>query len=401
MVAGQATLDAITNPNQMFANAGIQLIVDRATRIDRQNKQVLLADNPAVSYDKLILACGSRPFCPPIPGHDLEGVFTLRSGPDAEAIRLFLDEKKPSRIAFIGAGFINLEMATLLAEMRSEKYEMTVIELLEHPLPLMLDAEMGRSLNEYLTDQGLNLKTGRKVSKILGQNGAVSGVELEDGESLAAEMVMLSVGTRPNLELAQEAGIEIGKFGVKVNDFLETSDPDILAGGDIAEVPHFITGKPGPSLLRGPSVIMGRLAAKRLAGYAIPFPGVLNNSVVRLHEKFVAATGFNEAQAACEGFDVISASVASRSKHGMIPGMRPWQLKLVFDRTTQRLIGGQIISDDVAPAKEIDTVNALILGHKTIPELTTLMCAGNPDCSSEPSLEPITIAAEQALQKLK
>jgi hypothetical protein len=102
-----------------------------------------------------------------------------------------------------------------------------------------------------------------------------------------------------------------------------------------------------------------------------------------------------------EGFEPLTASAVSRSKHGMIPGVKPWTLKLVFDRKTQKLLGGQIISDSEAPVKEIDTINALILGGKTIPDLTLLMCAGTPDCSSEPSLEPIAICAEQALQKLR
>ena len=400
-MAGQVTLDSITNPDKMFSDAGIRLIIDRATHVDHKVKRISFAANPDINYDKLILACGSRAARPPIPGHDLDGVFTLRSGSDAEAIRDYLEVKKPSRIAFIGAGFINLELAMLFAEMPSHQYEMTVIELLDYPLPLMLDASMGGHLADYLKEKGLQLRMGQKVSRILGQNGSVTGVELADGESVMAEMVMLSVGTRPNLELAREMGLEIGSHGIKVNEFLETSDPDILAGGDVAEVPHFITGKPVPSLLRGPAVIMGRLAAKRLAGFAIPFPGVLNNSVVRLQDRYIGATGLNEEQALHEGFDAVSATVASRSKHGMIPGVRPWMLKLVFDRSTQRLLGGQIISEDIAPVKEIDTINALILGQKNVSDLTTLMCAGNPDCSSEPSLEPITIAAEQALQKMR
>ena len=164
---------------------------------------------------------------------------------------------------------------------------------------------------------------------------------------------------------------------------------------------HFVTKKPAPSQLRGPAVIQGRLAAKRLAGYEIEFPGILNNSMVRIFDKYVAATGLTDESAQREGFETVSVVVDSRSKHGMIPGVKPWTLKLVFDKGTQRLMGGQILSDSDSAVKEIDVINALIMGEKTIPQITTLMCAGNPDCSSEPSLEPITIAAEQALQKLR
>ena len=185
-----------------------------------------------------------------------------------------------------------------------------------------------------------------------------------------------------------------------MNKYLETSNPDVLAGGDCVEKIHYVTKKPAPSQLRGPSVIQGRLAAKRLAGYEIEFPGILNNSAVRLYDKYIAVTGLTEKLAQEEGFETVSVIVNSRSKHGMIPGVKSWTLKLIFDKETQRLIGGQIISDSDASVKEIDTINALILGEKTIPEITTLMSAGNPDCSSEPSLEPITVAAEQALQKI-
>jgi NADPH-dependent 2,4-dienoyl-CoA reductase/sulfur reductase-like enzyme len=265
----------------------------------------------------------------------------------------------------------------------------------------MLDADMARRISDYLTERGLNLRAGRRVVKADGRNGTVCGVELDDGEFIDADMVFLNVGARPSIELAKEAGLEIGTFGIVVNKFLETSDPNILAAGDVIENRHFITGRPVPIQLRGPAVIQGRLAAKRLAGYEIEFPGLLGNCAVKLFDKNIAATGLTEEQAAREGFETVCSTVESRSKHNMIPGMKPWTIKLVFDRNTQRLIGGQIISDSDAPVKEIDTVNALILGEKTISDLTVLMNAGNPDCSSEPSAEPMTIAAEQALQKLR
>jgi NADH dehydrogenase/NADH oxidase (H2O2-forming) len=138
-----------------------------------------------------------------------------------------------------------------------------------------------------------------------------------------------------------------------------------------------------------------------LAGYSIAFPGVLDAGGCRIFDMTITATGLTEERAAAEGMETVSAIVDSRSKHNMIPGMKPWRIKLVFDRKTQKLVGGQIVSHSVAPAREIDAVTVLIMGHKTIPELTTFTSACNPDISSEPSAEPITIAAEQALQKLK
>ena len=396
-----ATVDSITNPDQMFADAGINLIIARATHADGEKKKVTLSDGREIPYDKLLLGTGASPVVPPIEGCDLEGVFSLRSAPDALNIRNFLEKENRRKLVLIGAGFTNLEVATLLASTKPDHYDVTVIELLGHPLPLMLDTEMAVQIQEYLIEKGFKMKMGQKVVKILGQNGKVAGVELATGEKIEAEMVLLSIGVKQNLELAKDLGLEIGKFGVKVNKFLETSVPDVMAAGDCVEKQHFVTKRPVTGQLRGPAVIQGRLAAKRLAGYDIEFPGVTNNSAVKLFGKSIGSVGLTEEVAKQEGFETISTTVNSRSKHGMIPGVEPWTLKLIFDKESQKVIGGQIISDSEAPVKEIDTVNALILGEKTIAELTTLMCAGNPDCSSEPSLEPITICAEQALQKLR
>jgi NADPH-dependent 2,4-dienoyl-CoA reductase/sulfur reductase-like enzyme len=401
VVAGVATVDSITNPDQMFADAGINLIIARATHADGEKKKVTLSDGREIPYDKLLLGTGASPVVPPIEGCDLGGVFSLRSAPDAVEIKNFLEKDNRRKLVLIGAGFINLEVATLLASTRPDHYDVTVIELLAHPLPLMLDAEMAVQIQEYLSEKGFKMKMAQKVERILGQNGKVVGVELATGEKIEAEMVLLSIGVKQNLELAKDLGLEIGKFGIKVNKFLETSVPDVMAAGDCVEKQHFVTKRPVTGQLRGPAVIQGRLAAKRLAGYDIEFPGVTNNSAVKLFDKSIASVGLTEEGAQQEGFETISTTVNSRSKHGMISGVKPWTLKLIFDKESHKVIGGQIISDSEAPVKEIDTVNALILGEKTIAELTTLMCAGNPDCSSEPSLEPITICAEQALQKLR
>ena len=396
-----ATVDAITNPDKMFTDAGINVIIARVTQAHGNKKTVTLSDGREIPYDKLLLGTGASPAIPDIEGRDLEGVFTLRSAPDAVRIKNFLEERNAKKLVLIGAGFTNLEVATLLCETKQGHYEVTVIEILGYPLPLMLDSDMGAQVQEYLVDKGFTMKMDQKVTKILGKNGGASGVELAIGETIQADMILLAVGVRQNLELAKDLELELGRFGIKVNKFLETSVPDVMAAGDCVEKYNFVTKKPVAGQLRGPAVIQGRLAAKRLAGYEIEFPGVLNNSAVRLFDRYIGSVGLTEEEARRDGFEVLSTTVTSRSKHGMIPGVKPWTLKLIFDKASHKVIGGQIISNSAAPVKEIDTINALILGEKTISDLTTLMCAGNPDCSSEPSLEPITICAEQALQKLK
>lgn len=401
MVAGLVTPQSVVNPDTVFTDKKIDLIVDKATHIAANGKRVTLSGGRKTPYDKLILSTGASPFIPAIEGHDLKGVFAMRSLSDAEQIKSHLDEATPRKLVFIGGGFISLEVASLLITANPRTYDVTVIELLEHPLPLMIDGELGATILSGFEERGARMLMGHKVERILEHEGAVSGLELSDGKRIDADVVFMNVGVRPNLELASEIGLEMGRYGIKVNSFLETSDPDILAAGDCVEKEHFITKRPVAGLLRGPAVIQGRLAARRLAGLAIEFPGVLNNSACKLFDKSIASTGLTEEQARQEGLDTVSTTATSRSKHGMIPEVKPWTLKLVFDKKTQKLIGGQIISDSEMSAKEIDNVNALILGGKSLSDLTTLMCAGNPDLSSEPSLEPISVAAEQALQELE
>jgi NADH oxidase (H2O2-forming) len=385
----------------MLQGMGVHVVQDEVTKIDTAAKTVFSSNGGNFPYDKLYLATGSSSFIPPIEGNDLEGVLTLRGLPDAEKIKEALAGEKKKNIVFIGAGFISMEIASLLAETAPDAFTISVIELMDRPLPLMLDKDMADSVRTYLEEKGLHIQTGEKVEKLIGENGKVVGVQLSSGKTLDADIVFMNVGVRPNLALAKDIGLEMGQFGIKVNEFQETSDPDILAGGDCVEKINFITKKPTPGQLRGPAVIQGRLAAKRLAGYAIGFPGVLDAGGCKMFDMTITATGLTESTAIKEGFAPVSAIVDSRSKHGMIPGMKPWKLKLVFDQNTEKLIGGQIVSHSIPPAREIDAVSAFILGGKTISDLTTFTSACNPDISSEPSAEPITIAAEQALQKLK
>ncbi len=400
-MAGLAASESIIVPDKKLQGAGINVLVDEVTKIDPKEKHVTTSGGKTLTYDKLILAMGSSSFIPPFEGRNLKGVVSLRGLEDAEKIRDFIAKKSPKKIVFIGAGFITMEIASLLSAQNPGTFDISVIEFLNRPLPLMLDKDMADPVQQYLEEKGLKILTGKKVEKIIGENDEVTGVELASGEKLEADMVFVNVGVRPNVELAEKAGLKITRLGIKVNEFQETSDPDILATGDCVEKINFITKKPEGGRLRGPAVVQGRLAAKRLAGYDIKFPGVLNAGGCQMFDLVITATGFSEEMAKKEGFDPVCATVESRSKHGMIPGMKPWKIKLIFDKNTEQIIGGQIVSHAVPPAREIDAITGFIMGGKTISELTMFTSACNPDISSEPSMEPIAVAAEQALQKLK
>ena len=400
-MAGLATPESIVVPDAKLEEAGINVCIDEVVKVEAGTKKVVVSDGREFNYDKLILATGSSSFIPPIEGHDFEGVMTLRGLDDAEKITTFMADKTTKKLVFIGAGFITMEIASLIGKTSPGSYDITIVEFLDRALPLMLDREMADPVKEYLEEKGLKILTEEKVEKIIGSQGRVTGVELGSGKKIEADMVFVNVGVRPNIKLAEKIGLEMETFGIKVNEFQETSNPDILAAGDCVEKKNFITQKPDPGRLRGPAVIQGRVAAKRLAGYDIKFPGVLNAGGCEMFDLTVSATGFTEEAATQEGFETICTIADSRNKHGMIPGMMPWQIKLVFDKKTEKIIGAQIVSHSIPPSRKIDAISALILGGKTISDLTTFMSACNPDISSEPSLEPISVAAEMALQKLK
>jgi len=364
VVAGLVTPDSIVVPDKKLTEKGIKVCVAEVTKVDAKTKKAMISDGREFSYDKLFLATGSSSFIPPIEGNDLEGVMTLRGLPDAEKIRTFLMKSSVKKLVFIGAGFITMEIASLIFAANPGKYDITVVELFNRPLPLMLDKDMADPVKEYLEEKGIKILTGEKVVKITGNNGKVDGVELGSGKKLGANMVFMNVGVRSNTKLAQEIGLDMKPFGIKVNEYQETSDPDILAGGDCVEKKNFITQKPDPGCLRGPAVIQGRISAKRLAGYNTKFPGVLNSGGCQMFDLTVSATGFTEEIATKEGFETVCAAVDSRNKHGMIPGAKPWRIKLVFDRKTEKIIGAQIVSHSVAPSRKIDAISAFILGGK-------------------------------------
>ena len=398
-MAGLATKDSIVIPEKMLEGAGIEVIIDRATGIDSAEKTITLQSGKTISYDKLILANGADPVIPPLEGKDLDGVFTLRSTPDAEAMIAYMKDHAVKNLAVVGAGFIGLEVGTLLKTTHPD-LNVTIVEMLQRPVAAMLDDDMAARVTTYLEEQGMTLQLGIGVTKIVGENGTVTGIALDKGETVKADMVLVSVGARTNLDLAEQAGLELGTYGIKINEFMETSDPDILAAGDNVENTCLVTGRKLSGQLRGTAVCQGRLAAKRLAGAAIPFPGVLYGSCVKLFDLCAASVGLSEETAAKLDIKTAVFTVDSRSKHGMIKDMKPWTLKVIFNSRTRKVIGSQIVSMAEAPVKEIDTMNMAIKMGAVPEDLITINCAGHPDLSSEPSLEPISIVGIQASGKI-
>ena len=391
----RATVEESVKPDGMFHSAGTKLVDVKATSIDREKKTVTTADGEAYPYDKLIVATGGRAIVPQIPGVDLEGIFTLRTSRDAVGIRDWVNEKGAKNAVVYGAGATGLEMAAVL---REKGLNVTMVVRSYIGRTVGLDTDMSSELQKHYEEKGVVIKSREVVTKIIGDT-AVEAVELSSGDKIDADIVILSIGVHPNIEIAEDAGLRVGEYGLEVNEYLQTSDPDIYAGGDLVEYEHLVTKKSILGQIRPNAVIGGRIAAKNALGYEIKFPKLLNSFAAKLFDKSIASTGVTEGIAKAEGIDVFVTQKEAKSKHVMMEGGKPYTVKLIFDRDTKRIIGAQIIADDERSVRYIDVITLAIRSGWTALDLTTLRCAGQPELSPEPSAEPIAVAAEDAFQE--
>ena len=396
IASGNVTVDSSYKNDRIFSEQGIKLVNVRAVGVDRKAKKVTTADGISYPYDKLILTTGARPILFPISGIDLPGVFTLRTSGDAINILDWVNSKRVRNAVVIGAGAIGIEIAYLIAQ---NGVKIVLVEMLEHIMQMVLDPDMSKDVEKYIKEKKISLKLNQKVKSIIGQK-KVKGVELSSGKKIKAEMIIVSGGIQPNIELAQKAGLKIGRLGLKVNEYLQTSDSDIYAAGDLIEYKSFITGKPMFGQLRPNAVISGRVAAKNILDYKIKFPGLINSFATKFFDKAIAGCGITELEAKKNGIEIICARQNSISKHSMMRDKKPYVVKLIFNRKTKKIIGGQIVSDSECPAKHIDAIALAIKCGLTVLDLTTLRCAGQPELSPDPGIEPLSLAAEKLFQKL-
>ena len=389
---GDVLVDPSYKDDRMFTDAGIHLVNERAESIDRKMKTVQTADGKDYSYDRLVLAAGAVPLIPPIEGADLDGVFTLRKSEDAFRILNRMNRERIKRCVIIGAGAIGIEIAYLTAK---KGVDVEIVEMLDHILPRALDADMSREVESYIKAQGVDIRLNKSVAEING-NGSVDSVTIDSGEQIETGMVIISAGARPRIELAQEAGLDIGDLGVAVDRYLVTSDPDIYAAGDCIQFENYITRKPGLGQLRPNAVIGGRIAAKNILGRSVEYPPFVNGFATKFFDKSIAGTGLTAEAAEREGIQTVTSVRASADQHSMMREKKPYSVKLVFNKENGQVIGGQIVSDSRTMIKNIDTITVAIRSDWTASDLSTLRCAGQPELSPDPGKEPIALAAQEA-----
>jgi NADPH-dependent 2,4-dienoyl-CoA reductase/sulfur reductase-like enzyme/rhodanese-related sulfurtransferase len=326
-----------------------------------------------VEYDKLILSQGAKPIVPPIPGVQLPHVFTLRDIPDMDRIEKFMHEQKPKRAVVIGGGFIGMEMAEAF---HHRGMHVTIVELSPHILPL-LDRDMATHLENQTRRGDFNFKTGTGATAF-----TLEGVEFADGSKLEADLILLSVGVKAEVELAKSAGLEIGVTGgVKTNGRMESSDPDIYAVGDAAETRHALTGARARIALAGPANRQGRIAGANAAGAKLTYPGALGTSIVRVLNMTVGFTGLNTAQATQAGFSFFTSLTRDHSHAHYYPGATPVMSKLIVEEGTGRLLGAQVMGEDGID-KRVDVFATAIAGKMTVVDLENLDLAYSPPFGS-------------------
>lgn len=366
------------------------------TSINKEAKTIDIQDKTGkqetLPYDSLIIATGASPFMPPIKGREKQGVYVVRTIEDGERI----DEaiKKAKSAVVVGAGLIGLEAAVTLAE---RGLKTTVVELLPYVLPVMLDEDMAKLVHKMLEEKGLRIIVGRAVDEILGAE-KVAGVSVA-GEEISADFVVVATGIRINSELAQKAGIAIGETrGIKVNMRMETSVKDIYAAGDCAESISLITQRPTLSQLGTTAVRQGKVAGINAAGgYAI-FPGVLGSAVSKMFDFEVGATGLTEFFANRAGIATVTGSITSKTRAEYYPGAQPVRVKIIVEKETQRIIGGQIVGGEEV-TQRINALSFAIQKQMTVRELVKADTCYAPPVSE--TWEPMVLAAETVLMKLR
>ncbi|PXV95638.1 CoA-disulfide reductase [Lachnotalea glycerini] len=360
-------------------------ISSEVIKINPDEKKVLIKNQKTdeeyeESYDKLIIATGSSPIKPPIEGIDNESIFTLWTIPDMDKIKAYLKSNTPKRAAVIGGGFIGLEMAENL---HAEGLNVTLIEM-QNQVMAPADFEMAQLLHENMRANNVNLLLGDGVKSFSNENG-ITSILLNSGKTIQVDMVILSIGVKPNSALAKNAGIALNsKGGIIVDEHLQTSKPDIYAVGDVIEVDNYVLKNKTMIPLAGPANKQGRIVADNIAGDKKRYNGSLGTAVAKVFDLSVATVGMNEKTLMTQGKeknkDYYTVLINQKSHAGYYPDATPITLKLIFDHEG-KIYGAQAVGQDGVD-KRIDTIAVTMRLNGTIYDLTELELAYAPPFSS-------------------
>ena len=373
-------------------------VLNEAVKINPDSKTVTVknlhtGETYEESYDNLILSMGAEPIRPNIDGADGSNVFTLRNIPDTLKIKNYINTAKPRSAVVIGGGYIGVEMAENLVE---AGLKVAIVELADH-LIAPLDFDMAADVHRYIKSKGIYLHLNNGVKAISGNT-----VILQNGE-ITADMIIMSVGVRPETAIAKDCGIELNPRGsIIVNNKMQTNIPNIYAVGDAVEVEDFITKKPAFIPLAGPANKQGRIAADNIAGYESVYTGTQGSAVLKLFDMTIATTGLNEKSATAAGIDYDKTYTYSASHATYYPGAAQMSVKALWDKRTLKIIGAQIVGFDGVD-KRMDVLATAIRFGAKITDLTTLeLCYAPPFGSAKDPVNMLGFVAENIVSgKLK
>ncbi|MFH7319858.1 FAD-dependent oxidoreductase [Desulfurivibrio sp. D14AmB] len=354
----------------------------RALAIDRRQKKVEVegldgSGREEIPYDQLVIATGSEPNRLPIPGADLDGVFTISDLHQAIRIKERIAKGEVGRAVIIGGGAIGIEMAEAFVDLWG--LEADILEFMPQLLPRLVDWEFSRMLATHLTEKGVNIFTSEAATAIEGEGGKVKRV-VTPQRTLEADLVVMAVGVRARGDLAKAAGLLVDERGnIVVNQRLQTSDPDIYAAGDCIAVPHRLTGKSGIAPMGSLANKEGRIVADNLAGIPTNYQGWVGSFTLKAFERCIGATGLSLEAALAEGFNAAAVTTAQSDRAHFFPGQAVIPLRLVFDRSSRRLLGVQGFGPmgDAVLAR-IDAAAALLQQGATIDDVSQLEMAYAP-----------------------
>ena len=370
---------------------------NEVTAIDAEKKQVTVhnvqtGEDYTESYDELILSPGAAPLVPKMDGVDDPRVFTLRNIPDTVKIRDYVEEEFPESAVVVGGGYIGVEMAENL---KKAGLKVTIVELADHVIA-PLDGDMAAEVHRYLRDQGVELMLGKAVQSMEDKGGKLT-LHLSEGE-IETDMVILSVGVRPDTALAQSAGLELNPKGaIVVNEHMQTSKEHIYAVGDAIEIVDFVTGKKGYVPLAGPANKQGRIAADNICGIKSSYKNTLGSSVLKIFDMTVAMTGVNERTAQAAGLDYDKVYTYSQSHASYYPGGHGISIKTLYQKGTGKILGAQLVGYDGVD-KRCDVIATAIRAGMTAYDLTELeLCYAPPVGSAKDPVNFVGYVIENTL----
>jgi len=383
-------------PDASLLDANIHLVIDQVTKIDREAKTVSTESNETYTYKKLIIATGSLPIIPTfIPGHGLENVIPVLK--NQNYLNTVLEKVQAAEnVAVIGGGFIGVEFAE---QIRLLGKNVTLIELANDCLWQAFDRNFTDEIESSMKDNGIRLLTSTKVKKIVGSS-KVEAVELDNGEEVKADLVILGLGVKPNASLAAEAGIELNARGaIVVDQYTRTSDPHIFAVGDCAEKKCFFTGKDVPVLLASTAAMEAKIAGCNAFHLRLvrANKGTISAFSTKIFGRTYAAAGITESRSNQEGFSIMTGEFTTMDRHpGSLPGMQKINMKLMFSKCSGIILGAQISGGD-SVGEMINILSLAIQKGITATELNTFQVATHPLISASPIAYPINAAAMNAI----